>query len=301
MSPPRSPATQKPTWKLFWEALAGKGWTVGKNLEFGPEFRDRDPGRLAALAKRMVLDGVDLILTIDEEPTLAAARATQSIPILFRYVAWPLELGLIDSLAHPGRNVTGIAQYAGVEVSIKRVEYLRQVAPKAKRLSWLNGELSWSYKTLAGGRWDFAAALDADIKRLGFEPTYHIAPTPQDIDAAFAEVADSRAQVLVTTGGLSFERVAQLALGLRIPSAGQDRRFAEAGILLSLSVPETEDAAMDVRAAGIVDRLLRGDSAADVPVELPGHYELVINMRTANALGVTIPQSLLVGADELIR
>jgi putative ABC transport system substrate-binding protein len=303
--PSKLPATEMPGWKPFLSALSGKGWTLGKNLEFGPEYREKDPHRLAALAKKLVLDGVDLILSINEEPTLAAARATRSIPILFFSVAWPLELGLIDSFARSGRNVTGIASdQGGLEMRYKRVEYLRQVAPDAKRLSWIQGEPSWSYETLAGGRWNYSVALDPNIKRLGFEPSYHLAPTPQDIDTAFAEVAASRAQVLVAGGSSIFyvkERMAELALQQRLPSAVQYREAVEAGMLLSIAVTSAEEAAMNVRAAGLADRLLRDENAADLPVEQPSRYELVINMKTAKALGITIPQALLIRADEVIQ
>jgi putative ABC transport system substrate-binding protein len=146
--------------------------------------------------------------------------------------------------------------------------------------------------------------MDADIRRLGFEPSYHIAPTPEHIDAAFAEVAASRPHVLVATGNSCLTaraRVAQFALQQRLPSAGLDRRFVEAGLLLSAAVTPSEDAAMDIRLAALADRLLRGESPANLPIEWPSRYELVINMKTANALGVTIPQSLLLMADELIR
>jgi putative ABC transport system substrate-binding protein len=302
--PSKLPASESTEWKPLLRALSSKGWTLSKNLELGPEYREKDPQRLAALAKKLVLDGVDLILSHNEEPTLAAARATRSIPILFFDVVWPLELGLIDSFARPGRNVTGIASDAGMELRYKRVDYLRQVAPDAKRLSWIQGEPSWSYETLAGGRWDYSAALDPNIKRLGFEPSYHLAPTPQDIDTAFAEVAASRAQVLVAGGSSIWyvkERMAELALRQRLPSAVQYREAVEAGMLLSIAVASAEDAAMNVRAAGLADRLLRGENAADIPVEQPSRYELVINMKTAKALGVTVPQALLLRADELIQ
>jgi putative ABC transport system substrate-binding protein len=298
------PVTKHRWWKPFWSALASKGWTTGKDLEYGPEFRDRDPARLAALAKKMVLSGVDLILTFDEEPTLAAARATRSIPILFFDVAWPLDLGLIDSFARPGRNLTGLAQYVGVEAQAKRADYLRQVAPDARRLSWVFGEPSWSYRTFAGGRFDFSAALDPHIKRLGFEPRYHLAPTPQDMDAALAEVAASRAQVLVASGGsadVARERVAEFALRQRLPSCGQFRDAVEAGMLLSVSVPAAEDLALLVRAAALADRLLRGENPADIPVERPSRYELVINLKTARAIGLTIPREVTLRADEVIQ
>jgi putative ABC transport system substrate-binding protein len=302
-TPSKLPATELPVWKPFFSALPAKGWTLGKNLEFGPEYREKDPRRLAALAKKLVLDGVDLILSLNEEATVAAARATRSIPILFFDVSWPVELGLIDSFARSGRNVTGITD-GGLEMRYKRVEYLRQGAPDAKRLSWIHGESTWFYSTLAGGRFDFSAALDPNIKRLGFEPSYHLAPTPQDIDAAFAEVAASRAQVLVAGGNsISYvrERTAELALRQRLPSAAEVRKSVEAGMLLSVSVTSAEGAAMNVRAADVADRLLRGENAADIPVEQPSRYELVINMKTAKALGVTIPQALLIRADELIQ
>jgi putative ABC transport system substrate-binding protein len=297
------PATELPAWKPFMSALFGKGWTLGKNLEFGPEYRERDPQRLAALAKRLVLDGVDLILSVNEEPTVAAARATRSIPILFFDVSWPVELGLIDSFARSGRNVTGITD-GGLELRYKRVEYLRQAAPDAKRLSWIHGESTWFYSTLAGGRFDFSAALDPNIKRLGFEPSYHLAPTPQDIDTAFAEVAASRAQVLVAGGTSIFngrERVAGLALRQRLPSAGELRKSVEAGMLLSISVTSAEHDAMNVRAAGLADRLLRGENPADIPVEQPSRYELVINLKTARALGLTLSKELMLRADEVIQ
>ena len=302
--PGRQPLTEVPRWEPFWRALSGNGWTLGKNLAYGPEYHESDPQRLVLLAKKLVLDGVDLILTINEEPTLAAARATRSIPILFFDVAWPEELGLIDSFARPGRNVTGIAQDVGLEISIKRVEYLRQIAPGAYRLSWIHGEPSWSYETLAGGRFDFSAALDPTLKRLGFEPRYHLAPEPRDIDTALAEVAAWRAQVLVATGTSTFrarERIAEFALGQRIPSAVQFRKAADAGMLLSVSVTAAEYAALIVRSAALVNRLLRGEDPVQIPVERPSRYELAINMKTAKALGLTIPRDMLVRADELIQ
>jgi putative ABC transport system substrate-binding protein len=298
------PAIEWKTWKPFWSALSSKGWTVGRNLVYGPEYREQDPQRLRVLAKKMVLEGVDLILTENEEPTLAAARATRSIPILFVDVAWPLELGLIDSFARPGRNVTGTAQYVGLEMQAKRADYLRQVAPDAKRLSWLYGEPSWSYETLSGGRFDFSAALDPLIKGLGFQPRYHLAPTLQDLDAAFAEVAASHAQVLVASGtssNVGRERVAEFALRQRLPTCGQFRDAVKAGMLLCVIVTAEEVEAMHVRAADLADRLLRGENPADIPVERPSRYGLVINMKTAKTLGVTIPQALLLRADEVIQ
>jgi putative ABC transport system substrate-binding protein len=302
--PSKLRATEAPAWKTFWGALSSKGWTVGRNLVYGPEYRELDHQRLATFADKLVLDGVDLILSWNEEPTLAAARATRSIPILFWQVAWPLELGLIDSFARPGRNVTGIASYVGPEIRVKQVEYLRQVAPNAKRLSWIQGERSWLYETLAGGRFDYSAALDPLIKRLGFEPSYHLMPAPQDIDAALAEVAASRAEVLMATGSSTFsvrERIAEFALRQRLPSAVQYREAVEAGMLLALSITAAEDAAMDVRAAGLADRLLRGENPADIPVEWPSRFELVINLKTARILGLTIPKELLLRADEVIQ
>lgn len=217
-------------------------------------------------------------------------------------------MGFIDTYGRPGRNVTGQTYSTGIEVYTKRLQFLREIAPAAKRLSWLIPAELVSLETVAGGRFDLAALLEAGAKGLGFETRFHPFRTAQDIDAAFSDITAWRAQAVAAgalagsdMGDMRQQRIAELALRHRLPSAFVYRWPVEIGGLLSYATSASELESLGTRFIEYVDRILRGTPPADLPVERPSRYELVINAKTAKALGLTIPPALQARADEVIR
>ncbi len=292
----------------FYIALSKKGWILGENLLREPAYADWKIERLAGLAEELVRKRVDVILCNGDLATLAAARATRTIPILFFNVTHPVEMGFIDTYGRPGRNVTGQTYSTGIEVNNKRLQFLREIAPAAKRLSWLIPADYVSLETVAGGRVEVAALHEAAAKGLGFETRFHPFRTVQDIDAAFGDITAWRAQA-VAAGALAGSdmvdmrqrRIAELALRHRLPSAFVSRWPVEIGGLLSYARSASESEIFGARLIEYMDRILRGTPPADLPVEQPSRFELVINAKTAKTLGLTIPPTLLTRADELIR
>jgi putative tryptophan/tyrosine transport system substrate-binding protein len=296
----QGPRPQRP----FYIGLRQRGWVLGENLVPEPAYADGKVERLGELAEQLVRKRVDVILVYGDPAAVAAARATRTIPIVFFGVFFPVELGLIDSYARPGRNATGQAQLAGIEITVKRREFLKEVAPGARRLSWLLAGDSPSLETVAGGSFNATPMLAAAAQRLGFEPRFHPWRAAQDLEAVFGEVAAWHAQAVTAGAGWVYDmrqRVAVLSLRHRLPSAFLYREVVESGGLLSYGVGRSEAAYAQERLIEYVDRILRGTPPADLPVERPNRYELVLNMRTANSLGLNIPQSVLLRADEVIQ
>ena len=213
---------------------------------------------------------------------------------------WPVEQGLIDTFARPGHNVTGIASYTGIEVTNKRLEFLREIVPAAKRLSWIWPSASLSLETVAGGRVNMVPVIEAAAKKLGFESKFHPIRGVQNLESVFSDIAAWHAQAIIGTSNVAPQEFAELALRHLLPSAFLDRENVMARGLL-YGVADSEWTSLLGRRAEYVDRVLRGARPADLPVERPSRYELVINRKTATALDLTIPQSLLLRADEVIR
>jgi putative ABC transport system substrate-binding protein len=282
--------------------LSKKGWILGDNIVVERVYANWKTERLPALAAELVRKRVDVI-TCDDETMVAAARATQSIPILFGRALMPMEQGLIESFAKPGRNLTGTAMHAGTEVATKRLEFLRAIA-RGDRLSWLWGGDTRFAGTVAGGRFDIAKMYESAAARLGFNVRLHFVPAPADIDKVFEEIVDWKAQAITGGGRQVFEvrnRVAEFALRNRLPLANNSRGYVEAGGLLSYGPPDSEAVLLGQGFVEYLDRILRGAKPAELPVIQPSRYELVINMKTAKTLGLTIPQSVLQRADETIQ
>lgn len=283
-------------------AMRKLGWVEGENLIFERAFADHQIERIPALVGDLVRKGVEVLLTNGPEATLAAARATKTVPIVFVNVVWPEEQGLIDSYARPGRNLTGIAWSTGVEVSNKRLEFLREIAPAARRLSWMwPGEFA---EKLSGGQFDMVSVLVAAARKLGFETQFHDIRSRQDVEIALRESAGWRAQALTVSGGhvnAERERIAAFALRHRLPSAGPDPLLVEGGLLLYYGQSPSEWPLLLARYFDKVDAILRGANPANIPVERPSKYDLAINMKTAKALGLKVPQTLLLRADRVIE
>ena len=283
----------------FLAAMKAKGWNVGVNLLVERAHAEGNAERLPGLARELVQKHVDLIVSGGAQTTIAAARATSSIPIVFSGPLWPVEQGLIDSFRRPGGNVTGHAFYTGVEYSAKRLQFLREVAPTATRLSWVWPEFLFSAETMSGGRVDMIPVFDAAAKRLGFDTRFHLIGRGKDIDAVLAEMEVWKPQAL-TVGADPTHRLVKFALRHRIPNAFATREDVEAGALMCFGPAETP-ASWAIRTAEYVDRIFRGAQPADIPVELPSRYELVISLKSSKALGLSVPRSLLARADEIIQ
>jgi putative ABC transport system substrate-binding protein len=292
-----------PAQRRFYKRLRRKGWMLGENLLREAAYADGKFERLPALAEELARRPLDVILALSDQAAVAAARATHTIPIVFTNVFFPVETGLVDSLARPGRNATGQSLFAGTEIFGKRLAYLREIAPAAKRQSYLVA-LGLGFPTVAGGFFDSNAATVKIAASLGFETRIHRLLDVQSIDAVFDEIAGWGAQALTAGRGWHLaapKRVAELLLQHRLPSSFLDRVMVENGALLSYGVGQSEVAYAERRLVEYVDQVLRGVSPATLPVEQPNRYELVINLKTAIALGLTVPRTLLVRADELIQ
>ena len=277
------------------------GWVPGETVEMDrPDAEGREE-RLPAMAEELVRKRVDVIWALGPEAAVAAARATQTIPIVFWGVGYPVEQGLVDSLARPRRNATGIAFTTGPELSTKVLEYLKEIAPAAKRLAVVVTPSALA--TVEGDLFVGARPMiQTAAQHLGVEHRVHEIAKVEDFDSMFAAIQASRAQALFVPGTtLTFrerQRFVDFANRNRLPSAFNQREFVEAGGLFSYGVDSWETI---LQTLGYVDRILRGAKPSDLPVELPSKYELVINLKTAKALGIVIPQSVLIRADRVIE
>jgi putative ABC transport system substrate-binding protein len=284
-------------------ALRKLGWVEGKNLIVERRFADLKVGRLDGLAQELVRMRPDLIRTSGHQATLAVARATKTIPIVFMWVSFPVETGLIDSFARPGRNLTGASSFTGVEVGAKRLEFLREIAPAAKRLFVL-GERQ-NQRTISGDMIAGDGGWGEAIRRHGFKSRGFDIQGVDDVDKALMDARAWRAEALNGTGGTYLfparERIAAFALQNRLPSVFYSSALVDAGGLLSYGASPEENQTMQALSIEYVDKILRGAKPAELPVYRPSRYALTINLKKAKVVGVTIPQSILVRADRLIE
>jgi len=230
---PKTPPAEFP----FYIAMRKRGWVLGDNLVREPYFADGKYEDLPRFAEELVRKPVDVILCGGDHATVAVARATPTIPIVFFNVVFPVELGLVESYARPGRNVTGRSYY-GIQITVKRLGFLREIVPDAKRLSYLlGGPKPW--ETVAGVRFDPGPMFDAAVKGLAFEMRFHPWPRLQDVDIVLSEVAAWPAQAVTADLGWIYQapkRVAELLLHHRLPSAFFFREVVEAGGLMSYGI-----------------------------------------------------------------
>jgi putative ABC transport system substrate-binding protein len=285
------PRAQRP----FYVALREKGWILGDNLAVETTHADFKVDRLPELAEQLVSKRVDLVICEGDLAAVAAARATRAIPIFFCNVVYPVDLGLVDSFARPGRNATGRSfapEQGTLDLIAKRFTLLREVVPNAKRLAWVGGGRSAALPTVTGGRLEVAAQVEAAAAALGFEIAFHPWPARQDYDAVFAGVVASRAQAVATVvvgwPYVERQRLAEFLLRDRIPSVHPWREMVESGGVLSYGADFADLAYAEGCTVEFADRLLRGTPPAELPVEGPRQYLLAINLKTANALGLTI-------------
>jgi len=285
------PLTDGPVRDAWRSGLREKGWIEGKNLLV--EYRYA-PDRLPALAAELIALAPDLIVAGGPQPAVALKSATATIPIIFVAVYDPVATGLVQSLSHPGGNVTGLATYAPGDFIAKRIEILRELIPSASKIAILANPGNPSHTQV------LAEVPDA-ARNFGVALPVVEATTADELDTAFASAAAQRADAIIVFGdnliNLEGPRVVALAAKHHLPAIYLFRRGTGGGLIVY--GPDIAD--LFRRTAGYVDTVLKGTKPSNLPVEQPTKFELVINMKTAKALGLTVPSSLLVRADELIE
>ena len=279
----------------FRQALRERGWVEGQNIVIETRFAEGKVDQLPALVAELIRLKVDIIVTTSSATTWAAKDATKSIPIVMAASANALGEGLVTSLAHPDGNITGMTFLAGPEIAGKQLQLLKEVAPGASRVAVLTNPTNRSHAA-------FARELMVAARSLGAQLQVLEAPNPDQLDNAFAAMTRERAAALLVLTDSMFvgqrQRVADLAARSRLPALYSQKEFVDAGGLVSYG-PNLSD--MSRRAATHVDKILKGAKPADLPVEQPTKFELVINLKTAKALGMTISKDILLRADEVIQ
>jgi ABC-type uncharacterized transport system substrate-binding protein len=279
---------------MFFDALRELGWVEGKNVVFEHRYAENRLERLPELAEELVRLNVDVIVAIGTLAPLAAKRATSTIPIVMTAAGDPLGSGLVATLAQPGGNVTGMSLMAP-DLGGKRLELLKEVLPQLARVAVL---------------WNVANPYPAVVfketqsagRTLGIEVQSLEVRGPDDFDGAFETVRRQHPDALITVEDpLTFNHqklIADFAFGQRLPTLHGLREFVAAGGLMSYGASADD---LYRRAVGYVDKILKGAKPADLPVQQPTTFELVINLKTARALGLEIPPTLLARADEVIE
>ena len=283
--------------EAFRRGLRDLGYVEGRDLVIEYRFAEGKLERFPAVATELVALKVDVIVAVNVLAALAAKRVTKTIPILFASVSDPIESGLVTSLARPGGNATGVSNISS-ELVAKGLELLKEALPGKSRIAVL-----WQ----PGGRDEATqkdrvdrAAVAARALRVRLELVE--AREPADIDRAFSEITRTRADALSVLGGVMFfnerTRLVALAAKNRVPTMYPARAFVDAGGLMAYSANFADQYQ---RLAAYVDKIVKGAAPADLPVEQPTKFELIINLKAAKALGLTIPPSLLARADHVVE
>jgi putative ABC transport system substrate-binding protein len=290
----RQSTVERGTYDAFVGRLRELGYVEGRNITIQWRFADGQYERLPDLAAELVRLEPDVIVAAPSPAIRAAQRATSTIPIVFPGTGDPVGSGFVASLARPGANVTGIAN-GNLEVAAKTLELLREVLPRMSTVALLANPGSSTEPAMA-------ASITSAAQKLGVRVVVLAAGTPEAIDRAFARMHDERADAVIVGAdalmNMQRSQIAQLALRHRLPSVSQGDSFARGGGLLAYGVNANESYRL---AAVYVDRILRGANVAELPVEQPSKVELVVNLKTAAALGIAIPEAVLLRADEVLR
>ena len=285
------------TYKPFYQGLHELGYIEGQNLTVERRDGDWKPDRLPALAAELVGLKVDMIVAWSTPTAQAAKQATNSVPIIAAVMADPVGDELVASLARPGGNVTGTT-FLGPELVAKRLQLLRDVVPGLARVAALLHPHAYGEHTMA----NVVKDIEDAARTLGMQLQLVPADGPDDIASAFSAMVKERADAfIVMPSPMLFgehRRIVQLAANNRLPGMYQAREFVDAGGLMSYGA-NLDD--LFRHTATYVDKILKGSKPAELPVERPTKFELVINMKTARALGLTVNRDILLVADELIE
>jgi putative ABC transport system substrate-binding protein len=278
----------------FWERLHELGWIEGKNLVIETRSTEGHVERLPALMDQLVALNVDVLFVYGTPAAVAAKEATSTIPIVIAMVGDAVGAGLVANLARPDRNLTGVSLAYGEEFGGKWMELLSETVPRLSTVAVIGNPASqWVRST--------KRSLESAARRRGVALRFIEVRNVDGLDRAFSSAQQDAQGALVLGDPLTWhhwERILSLAAKHRMPSMYTNPEFAEFGGLMAYGVDST---VMFRRAAEYVDRILRGAKPGDLPIEQPTRYALVINLKTARVLGLTIPQPVLLQADEVIR
>jgi putative ABC transport system substrate-binding protein len=281
--------------EAFRQGLRDLGWVEGQNIVIEYRWAEGRSDRLSGLADELVRLKVEVIVAPATPAALAAKNATKAIPIVLVSAADPVRIGLIASLARPGGNVTGASFDVGLEIFAKQLELLKETLSKVRRVAVLSNSGNPAQEVAV-------ANVKAAARSLALQLQLLPVAGPNEFDTAFASMKNKHADAVLVLADAMFNlhraQLADLAAKNRVPSMYSFRDAVEAGGLMSYG-PSLSD--IFRRAATFVDKILKGAKPADLPVEQPTKFELVINMKTAKALKLTIPQSLLLRADQAIE
>jgi len=285
-----------PNFKVWQDSLRDHGWIEGKNLIVDYRSAEGHAERVAPLANELVALKPDVLVGPSPQEALALKSATASIPIVFAAVSEPVRLGLVQSLSHPGGNVTGLAAVVPGHFVGKGIQILREMVPTASKIAVLVNPGNPTHRLIV------AEELPEIAQKLGVTFSVLEATTVEELDIAFASAAAQHADAIIPVADVltvnNVTRVTALAAEHRLPALYLFRLFTTNGGLVSYGA----DIADLLRRAGdYVDKILKGTKPADLPVEQPTKFDLVINLKTAKALGITVPNELLIQATELIE
>jgi putative ABC transport system substrate-binding protein len=290
----RKSAIESRRYPAFVKGMSELGYVEGKNFVIEARFADGKAERLPLLASELVRAGVEVIVAGGNAAINAARQATKSVPIVIAQSPDPVAQGWATSLARPGGNITGLISLAS-EIELKMVEFMQSVVPGLARLAVLSNPANRTHAARVAIIGDAAKTFGASVASV-------TAQTPDEIERAFELMARERVQALIVLGDTYFlsqaRQIAGLALKNRLPSTHTIPDYAEAGGLIAYG-PDIPDNFR--RAAGYVDKVLKGAKPAELPIEQPTRFELTINMKTARALGLSIPKTLQFQADKVIE
>jgi putative ABC transport system substrate-binding protein len=295
LSPANRP--QGPAMDAFRQGLRERGYVEGRNVFIEYRAAGETPERYPDLVAQLVQLNVDVIVALGTPPAIAAKRGTSSVPIVMVWVSDPIGSGLVQSLARPGGNVTGLS-LAAADVLVKYLQLLKEAKPSISRIISISDPTNPGH---AVTRQD--PGIQAAAKALGLTREVIPVTTGGDLVAAFPAILRARADALIVSPldhvtGRDIDKLVAFATKHRLPSITNRRDYVEAGLLLWFSTNLGEQIRY---AATHVDKILRGAKPADLPVEQPTKFDLAINLKTASALGLVMPQSLLLRADRLIE
>jgi ABC-type uncharacterized transport system substrate-binding protein len=281
--------------EAFLQGLRDLGYVEGKNINIDFRYDEGKPGRLQELAEDMVRLKVDILMAMDSDAARVAKKSTATIPVVFTTGGSPIANGLVASLARPGDNVTGVTTNSP-ELVGKRLELLKEAVPKVSRIAFLMPADSATVRAMFDDAQGAAKALGVQFQLVEVR-----APNP-DFEGAFRTMIKERIGGLVTEAppliSLNRDRIVQLAAQYRIPGIHTTQTWATAGGLMSYGASRVEPYR---RVSVYVDKILKGAKPSDLPVEQPMKFELIINLKTAKQIGLTIPPNVLARADRVIK
>jgi len=294
MLTPATSATAKPNWDAFREAMKGLGYVEGKNVVYEYRAAEGQPERLPQLAAELVKLPVKIMVVANTPGNLAAKKATTTIPIVMVAVGDPVRVGLVSNLGRPGGNITGFTNLTG-QITAKRLQLIKEAIPTATRIGAIGDP---------GEPNSLVQIQDAQAasRELKVQLRVFTVREPAQLESAFDAARSWRAQALIQLGGALRtslrDRTIELAAKTRIPVMYASRVDAEAGGLIGYGIDPADNYR---RAADYVDRILKGAKPGELPVQQPTKVEMAVNLKTAAALGIKIPQAILVRADQVIE